>query len=242
MKTFLFILLSIPLFGLSQTDQKPNYNDSLITVKGVVKDTSYDVGFYNTVVMNKSIGKGIFGEYDGSFSISVQKKHKIGISVVGYQTIYISFKDSAYKPVYNVELFLQSLEYVGEEVIVHPQKTLEQLKEERAQIAKREVPVVTVENAIQSPITALYVAFSKREKTKRLVAEMEYKDKQADILREILKIYVNADILTLKDNEFEEFISFLNINTEFLKTATDYELITYIQGKYEHFAKIKEGF
>lgn len=234
---FLAILFS-SFTGLAQV----NYQDSLITIRGQVRDTSYAVGFFNLVVMNKTAGKGIFGEYDGSFSITVKKKDEIGISVVGYQTVYLSFKDSSYRGLYDVDVYLASLEYTGNEVVVKPLKTLEELKEERSKIAKREVPVVTVTSAIQSPITALYMAFSKREKTKRKVAELEYKDSQEDILKDILNLYVHNDIIDLTDDEFEEFIVFLNISPEFLKNATDYELITYIQEKFEHFRKIKEGF
>lgn len=222
--------------------QTANYNDSLVTIKGRVIDTNYSVGFYNLVVLNKTVGKGIFGDYNGRFSITVKKSDVIGISVTGYKTIYVSYKDSSYRKSYNDVFYIQTLEFVGEEVIVKPLKTLEELKEERASIVKREVPTVTVTNAIQSPITALYVAFSKREKTKRLVAEMEFQDKQDDVVREILRIYVHHDIIDLPQDDFEEFIRFLNLNTQFLKVATDYELITYIKGKFEHFMKIKEGF
>lgn len=232
-----FFLPSYLLFS-----QKADGGDSLITIKGKVIDTSYAVGFYNTVVVNKSVGKGIFGEYDGSFVIRVKKSDLIGVSVSGYQTYDLSYKDSVYRDTFYTTIYVQPLEYMGNEVVVKPRKTLEQLREERAAIAKREVPTVTVANAISSPITALYVAFSKREKTKRKVAEMEYQDKQEDIVKEILHLYVHHDILDLKHKDFEEFVVFLNLNTEFLKMASDYELISYIQDKYEHFKKIKEGF
>ena len=86
------------------------------------------------------------------------------------------------------------------------------------------------------------MAFSKREKTKRMVAEMEYQDQQRDVVKEILRLYVHNDIIHLAPDEFNEFITFLNLNTDFLKYASDYELITYIKEKFEHFRKIKEGF
>ena len=228
--------------SVTSFSQKADYIDSLITIKGKVLDTNYAVGFYNLVVVNKSVGKGIFGEFDGSFTIIVKKKDKIGISVVGYQTVYMSFADSVYKSSYSVDVYIESLAYVGEEVVVKPLKSLEELQEERANISKREVPVVTLSSAIQSPITALYMAFSKREQTKRKVAEMEYIDNQEQIVKEILHLYVHHDIIELEYADFEEFVTFLNLNTEFLKTASDYELITYIQSKFEHFQKIKEGF
>lgn len=241
MKSFCIVLLMSLSFGLFS--QKANYADSLITVNGSVHDTVFNVGFYNLVVINNTLGKGIFGEYDGTFSITLRKSDQIGVSVVGYQTIYFSFKDSAYKPVYNIDLFVETLEFTSsQEVIVKPLKSLDELKEERAAISKREIPVITISNAIQSPITALYVAFSKREKTKRKVAEMEYQDQQDDIVKEILRVYVHNDILDLSSADYDEFIVFLNLNVDFLKMATDYELITYIQEKFEHFKRIKEGF
>lgn len=237
--TLIVVLFFLPLASWSQ---EKTVNDSLITVKGRVIDTNATVAFYNMVVVNKTVGKGIFGDYNGEFEITVEKGDDIGVSVVGYNTTALSFADSAYKPVYEVIIYLKTLSFMGPEVVVTPLKTLEELQEERAAISKREVPTVTAVNAFQSPITALYIAFSKREQTKRLVAEMEYQDKQDDVVREILRLYVHHDIIDLSEEDFNEFITFLNINVEFLQTASDYELITYIKEKYTHFARIKEGY
>lgn len=239
----ILLLSFISFFVVSYSySQSLTENDSIITVKGRAIDTNATIGFYNIMVVNKTAGKGIFGDYTGNFEISVKKGDLIAVSVVGYQTVYFSFKDHAYKPVYDITIYLKLREVSSEVVEVTPLKTLEELQEERASIAKREVPKVTVENAFTSPITALYVAFSKREKTKRLVADMEYQDQQDDIVREILRIYVHNDIINLNEEDFTEFINFLNLNDEFLRTATDYELITYIKAKYEHFIRIKEGY
>ena len=231
------MLLTPFVFGQGLT-----VNDSLITIRGRVIDTNATVGFYNMVVVNKTAGKGIFGDYTGTFEIIVKKGDLVAISVVGYQTTYLSFSQSDYKPEYNVTIYLKMLSYTSEEVIVLPYKTLEELQEERSNIAKREVPTVTAVNAFQSPITALYIAFSKREKTKRAVAEMEYQDQQDNIVREILRLYVHHDIIELNETDFEEFIVFLNLSDEFLMYASDYELITHIQDKFEHFQRIKEGY
>lgn len=235
--TFIGLILSSVTWSQSLTE-----NDSLITVKGRVIDTSQAVSFYNLMVINKTLGKGILGDYTGNFEIKVKKGDSLAVSVFGYQTIFFTFRNQPYKPVYEITLYLKMREAQSNVVEVRPLKTLEELQEERANIAKRETPRVTVENALQSPITALYVAFSKREKTKRLVAELEYKDQQDDIVREVLRVYVAYDIIDLSEEEFDEFIVFLNLSDEFLKTASDYELITYIKDKYEHYKRIKEGY
>lgn len=239
MHRIFFIIFLYSSIGLSQS---PNYNDSLVTINGTVLDTNASISFFDMVVIDKTTGKGIFGDYSGKFTIQVKKGDLVGVSVVGYEGQTFTYKDSSYKPVYNITLYLQTRMVVGNEVVVKPLKTLEQLKEERENIVKREVPTISGVSALQSPITALYMAFSKREKTKRMVAELEYKEDQDKVVKEILRVYVNADIIDLDSDEYEEFITFLNLNPEFLKTASDYELIVFIQEKFEHYRRIQEGF
>jgi hypothetical protein len=239
----LFCCLSFVTNAQSDSLVVPNYNDSLITITGKVFDTSQFVSFYNVMIVNKTAGKGIFGGYDGNFTITVKKSDLIGLSVTGYKTNYLSFKNKPYKKEYVVTVYLDLISYESEEVVVQPYKTLEELKEERAAISKREIPKITGVNVLQSPITALYMQFSKREKTKRLIADMEYQDQKREVVKEILRVYVHNDIIDLEDEEFDAFITFLNLNDAFLKTASDYELIVYIKYKYEHFQKInKEGY
>lgn len=237
------MLLIVSNLHSQNVDKVINYNDSLITITGRVIDSTKSMNFFDIMVINKNVGKGIFGKYDGSFSITVKKSDLIAISTEGYKTRYFSFKDRSYKPTYTITVYLEMLSVTGKVVEVKPFKTLQELKEERAAIQKREVPQVTGINAIQSPITALYMAFSKREKTKRMIAELEFRDQQKAVVKEILRVYVHADIIALRDDQFDAFITFLNLNTNFLKMATDYELIVYIKYKFDHFEKInRDGF
>ena len=91
---------------------------------------------------------------------------------------------------------------------------------------------------LQSPITALYQAFSKKEKNKRWIAEQEFKDDKRKIVKELLRLYVSYEIINLNENQFDRFIAFLNLNDDFLKTSTEMELILFIKDKHEHFKKI----
>ena len=93
---------------------------------------------------------------------------------------------------------------------------------------------------LQSPITALYQAFSKKEQNKRWIAEQNYKDDQRRVVKELLRTYIAYDIIELDEEEFDNFIAFLNVNEDFLKTATEMELITFIKDKYEHFRDMKK--
>jgi hypothetical protein len=124
-------------------------------------------------------------------------------------------------------------------MVIKPLKTLSQIKEEREALAMRETRLVTGVDVLQSPITALYQAFSKKEQNKRWIAEQEYKDNKRKIVQELLRLYVASDIIELDEEEFDEFISFLNLNEDFLKTATEMELYLFIKDKYDHYKRIK---
>ena len=58
-------------------------------------------------------------------------------------------------------------------------------------------------------------------------------------MKELLRLYVSFDIINLSEDEFDDFISFMNLDTDFLKTATEMELILFIKDKYDHFQRFK---
>ena len=60
-------------------------------------------------------------------------------------------------------------------------------------------------DAFQSPITFLYQQFSKVERSKRLVAELENNDKRRELLQELFVKYVDYDIIQLESEEFKDF-------------------------------------
>jgi len=51
-------------------------------------------------------------------------------------------------------------------------------------------------------------------------------------------LYVAFDIIDLTETEFDAFITFLNIDEQFIKTATEMELILFIKDKYDHFRRL----
>lgn len=225
----LFVLLSAPAFA---------QDCSRVWVKGRVIDTLRSQTFYNLMVVNRTSGKGVFGQPDGSFAVYVNPNDSITLSVKGYGMIgFRAVPDSLCQFIADFVIVEKGTDL--DEVIVKPLKTLQQVKEERAALAMRETRTITGIEAFQSPITALYQRFSQREQSKAKVAEMEYKDSKEEIVQELLRLYVAYDIIELNDEEFMDFIAFLAIDDNFLKTASDMELITYIKDKFEHYQRIR---
>jgi tyrosyl-tRNA synthetase len=225
----LIVLLSFQTALHAQCDQ--------VFISGKVLDTLREQNFFNLMVVNKSTGRGVFGQPNGHFSVYARPGDRIALSTKGYP-VY----EFVAKPDENcqcrVEAYIERLPQEVQEIIVRPLKTLEEIKEEREALALRETRTVTGVNVLQSPITALYQAFSKKEQNKRWIAEQQYKDDQRKIVKELLRLYVAFDIIELSEADFDDFITFLNLDEQFIKTASEMELILFIKDKYEHFKRM----
>lgn len=204
---------------------------------GSVLDTTVEKGLYNLMIVNKTTGRGVFGKPDGSFSIYVNPKDSIYFTVSGYKTMITQvIPDSACSFEYHGILDLK--EIIKNETVVYAIKTLSQIKEERERLAQVETRTVQGLQVVQSPITALYEQFSRREKLKKKLFELKFIDQMDQVVKELLRNYVSYDIIELSDDEYINFIRFLDLNEFFLKSASDYELILFIQEKYKHFREL----
>jgi hypothetical protein len=223
------VLLSFQTALHAQCDQ--------VFISGKVLDTLREQNFFNLMVVNKSTGRGVFGQPNGHFSVYARPGDRIALSTKGYPVYeFIAKPDENCQC--RVEAYIERLPQEVQEIIVRPLKTLEEIKEEREALALRETRTVTGVNVLQSPITALYQAFSKKEQNKRWIAEQQYKDDQRKIVKELLRLYVAFDIIELSEADFDEFITFLNLDEQFIKTASEMELILFIKDKYEHFKRM----
>jgi hypothetical protein len=231
MKFIFFLIVFLPFVSLAQCDK--------VFVSGRVVDTLRPQSFYNLMVINRTTGRGIFGQPDGYFSVYVRPNDKIALSTKEYPIYEFTAKPDSNCQC-QVIAYIEKLPQQVQEVVVKPLKTLEQIKEERKNLVLRETRQVTGIEALQSPITALYQAFSKKEQNKRWIAEQKYKDDQRQVVKELLRLYVAYEIIEMEEDEFDDFIIFLNADPDFLKTAAEMELVLFIKDKFEHFKLIRK--
>jgi hypothetical protein len=229
-KVFFFLSLLSGQALWSQCEQ--------VFVSGKVMDTMNVDMFYNLMVINKTSGRGVFGQPDGHFSVYVRPGDKIALSTKGYPVYeFIATADGDCQN--HILAYIERIPQEIEQVVVRPLKSLEQIKEERQALSQRETRTVTGINLMESPITALYQAFSKKEQNKAWIAEQQYKDDQRRIVKELLRLYVAFEIIDLPETTFDDFITFLNIDENFIKTASEMELVLFIKDKYDHFKSLR---
>jgi hypothetical protein len=206
-----------------------------IRVLGQAFDSETKLPIPNLMVVNKRTNVGEFANNEGVFDLNIQKHDTLILSSLGYIVKKISFSDSLNKKQYTVIVTLNKLYYTLKEVTVYPIRSLSQIEKDLDKLGVKSTLSVQGIDALQSPITYLYERFSRFGKSKQKVANWENEDLKRDLLKELFRLYIRYDVIDLSDAEFDAFIKYLNFSDEFIKNASQLELVLAIKGKYESF-------
>ncbi|MEO8590606.1 MAG: hypothetical protein ABI432_14620, partial [Flavobacteriales bacterium] len=157
----------------------------------------------------------------------------------GHRTQVVTMADSVAKDSYTILVRMQPLVYQLPEFEVLPERTLKQIQKDIEKLGYKESDyLVSGVDAFQSPITFLYQEFSRRERSKRMVAQLQNEDRKRELLRELLHQYVQYDIINLNDEAFDDFIDFCNVPEEVMQGLTQYEFLLYMKKKYELYSSL----
>lgn len=224
-------LISLHFFALAQNEEKA------IKILGHVIDGETRLSVDQLLILNKRTGNGFWGQPDGRFEIVVLQSDTIIISGIGYNKLFVTFKDSVYHPFYNFETQLSRLSVNLKEVEVIPLKSFDEIERERKLLGYKPSYSVRGVSAFESPVTALYERFSKMEQSKREVERLRNEDAKKAVLKELFKIFVDASFIDLEEQDFEHFIDYMNLSDQFLVNASDYELVTTVKKYYAQYVK-----
>lgn len=210
-----------------------------VTLAGKVISSDPERTLYDLMVVNKRTRLGAFGKVDGSYSVKALRTDTLIIGSAGHQSVYVCLKDSAVKDAYTVNVKLMQNVIRLREFQVVPKRDLEDIQKEIAELGyKEEDYMLNGVNALESPITFLYQSFSKREASKRIVAELRNEDRKRALLKELLKRYVEYDIINLSNDSFDDFIDFCAVPDEVIKGLSQYDFLMHIKKKYELYSSL----
>jgi len=213
-----------------------NAQSQNVKICGVVVGENGQTTFSNLLIINKKTNVGIFGNSDGTFCVNAQKSDTLIISSVGYNRFYVSVIDSLVKENYNVKIILKKLSVELKEFEVIPQRELQQIQKDIEKLGyNKNDYVLSGISSFYSPITYLFQMHNRTERGKRIAAEMENNDKRRALLKELLEKYVDADVLFMLDEEFDDFIDYCNFSDEVMKQSTQYEFIMLVKLKYRQY-------
>jgi len=134
---------------------------------------------------------------------------------------------------------LHQLELYLREVTVFAPRELKNIYDDIEKLGynEKEDRLSGIADPLSSPITALYERYNKHAQKERLARKLINDAKRRDLLKELFKKYVDANIIALDDDQFDEFVEYINVSDEFLKNATQYDFIIFVKMKYKYFMK-----
>jgi len=221
---------------LSTVQLSAQSKDSLwVHLDGIVYDEQ-DQPISNLIVVNRRTNKGTFGKSNGTFSVRCLKTDTISVTSLGFYTRNVVLADSALANSYKVKIYLDVRVYKIPTIEIIGPRDLEQIQKDIANLGYNESDfVLSGLNAAASPITFLYQQFSKKEASKRMVAQLENEDKKRELLKSLFYHYVDYGIIELSDNEFDDFIDYLNVSDDFMKNATQYDFLIYVKERFKDY-------
>jgi len=229
--TILLILLAVIVPDLVGQD--------MVTIHGKVITSTDQRTYYDLMIVNRRTRSGTFGNADGTFTIQALRTDTLMVGSIGHQTRMLCLADSVVRATYDIMLRLIPLSYQLAEVEILPERTLKEIQADIERLGYKESDYkLTTVNALQSPITALYQEFSRRERSKRIVAELENEDRKRALLQELLQKYVQYDIINLNPEAFDDFIDFCSVPDEVIKSLSQYEFLVYVKRKYELYSSL----
>lgn len=216
-----------------------SYAQEQVTVHGQVQAGDGEKVFYDLMIVNRRLRTGSFGNVDGSFMVSALRGDTLLIGAGGYVTRTVPLGEFPDAELSSLRVVLRPWEIELKPVSVLPERTLKEIQDDINKLGYKESDYRTTGvNAFESPITFLYQEFSRRERSKRLVAELRNEDAKRELLRELLHKYVEYEIINLGDESFDDFIDFCAVPDEVIKGLTQYDFLVYVKKKYELYTSL----
>ena len=178
--------------------------DSTLVISGWVFSSEGDVVPASRIV-NRNSGGGAFVELDGSFLLRACPGDTRFLGAIGYYSVERPVFEGMEKRMFKSHLNTFKLKWVLAEVLAP--RTLNKFRDIET-FGYDEKDCDSSVDAFSSPITFLYEQFSRVERSKRLVAELENTDRRRELLQELFSKYVDYDIIQLDADEFKAFAEF----------------------------------
>ncbi|MBS1763492.1 MAG: hypothetical protein JSS90_00850 [Bacteroidetes bacterium] len=211
-----------------------------IIIQANVRGNDDAMPMVGLMVVNKTTGLGFVSPQDQFFSVSADKSDTIMVTASGYSVKKICFKDSAMRDTFFVSVIVEKPFVSLKPVTIIPPRELEVIQKDIDKLGyKKEDYMVSGIDVLQNPITFLYQQFSRRERNKRVIAQKINDDNRRKLLKELFRKYVDNDIMSLDESQFDAFIDYINVSDEFLKNSSQYDFIMYVKRKYEIYKNLR---
>jgi len=180
---------------------------------------------------------------DGTFQVKMNKGDTLLVIAEGYTSKKVLLRDSANKKVYYVRVLLKPIQFNLPEVKIFPDISLDTVRRNISLLNQK--PQLTYNftspfEAIESPFSYLWEQFSKQEKDKRLVVQLQNRDQFNKVMYELLDISNKNGLIHLDKMEYISFIQYCGFTSDYLQHASQYSVFNTIKQRFDSYESQKQ--
>lgn len=209
-------------------------NEIKVTAK-IVDENNNPVPFAD--VAFRRLQLGFSSDKEGVFTAKLLKSDSLVIFKKGHVPTKLTFKDSTAKNEYIVTIVLQRTPQELTEVQISAIRTHQQIRQEINKLYVKNTDLNPDARPFTNPLSYLYSLLSKSEKEKRVASQLETEEAKRIVLKNLFRLYNNYNIIDLDEDEFDRFITYLNMPYTFLQQTSDYDLAVNIKRMYAGYSK-----
>ncbi len=224
------LILALFLSGFILAQQ----NEILVNVK-VVDENNNPVPYAD--VAFRRIQVGFSTSKEGFFTVKMLQSDSLVVLKSGHVPTKLTLKDSLPKNEYTITLVLQRTPQELSEVQIHAIRTHQQIRQEINKLYIKQTDINPDARPLISPISYLYELLSKHEKEKRFAARLEAEEAKRIVLKDLFRLYNSYNIIDLDEEEYDRFITYLNMPFDYLQNTSDYDLAINIKRMYAGYSK-----
>lgn len=226
----IFIILSNLIFA--------QQNEIQVNAK-IVDENNNPVPFAD--IAFRRLQLGFSASKEGFFTTKMLQSDSLLILKKGHVPTKLTFKDSVFRTEYSVVLILPRTPLELTEVQISAIRTHQQIRQEINKLYVKNTDLNPDARPFTNPLSYLYELLSKREKEKRFASQLETEEAKRIVLKDLFRLYNNYNIIDLDEDEYDRFITYLNMPYSFLQQTSDYDLAVNIKRMFAGYSKDKSS-
>lgn len=207
-----------------------------ITIHAIVVDENNNPVPFADIAFRR-MQLGFSSGKDGSFTAKMLKSDSLVILKNGYTPTKLTLKDSVSKNDYFLTIVLPRVPYELTEVQINAIRTYQTIRTEINKLYIKSTNSHPDARPMTNPLSFIYDQFSKHEKEKRFASKLETEEAKRIVLKDLFRLYNNYKIIDLDEDEYDRFITYLNMPYIFLQQTSDYDLAVSIKRMYASYEK-----
>jgi len=263
MQKLVFILIAFTFVNTSFSqirEAQINPQDSIKTLAGRIISVTDKKPLQSAHIVNLNSVVGTVTNRKGEFRISAQANDTIFISYVGFQSIKLKVTKDLLRG-NELEIAIHEKTIDIDEVTVKAHNLIGVLEIDAKNVPRDEYSRIhieglpqayeigrpqsteynTVAGALFNPIDFWYAKFGKKPKELKKLKKLKEEDQLRDIMEEKFSREILMDYMDMSRKELNDLLKDCNYSNNFIRKASDLQVIEAVLECYENYRAIKEG-